>query len=136
MRRSLGSFLTVGQVDAGDGDPAVAQFLGDAAQDDRIVVTARTVLRASDAIARFGGEEFVLLLPDATAYEAHAAGGRLQRALAQRALLHENLRVFVTFSAGVAVCQAGESADSVIRRADRAMYSAKQAGKNRVVDAD
>lgn len=43
MRRSLGSFLTVGQVDAGDSDPAVAQFLGDAAQDDRIVVTARTV---------------------------------------------------------------------------------------------
>lgn len=108
---------------------------GDAAL-RHLVVTARTVLRASDAIARFGGEEFVLLLPDATAYEAHAAVVRLQRALAQRALLHENLRVFVTFSAGVAVCQAGESADSVIRRADRAMYSAKQAGKNRVVDAD
>lgn len=108
---------------------------GDAAL-RHLVATARTVLRASDAIARFGGEEFVLLLPDATAFEAHAAVVRLQRALAQRALLHENLRVFVTFSGGVAVCQPGESADSAVKRADRAMYAAKQAGKNRVLDAE
>jgi len=108
---------------------------GDAAL-RHLVATARTVLRASDAIARFGGEEFVLLLPDATAFEAHAAVVRLQRALAQRAVMHESARVFVTFSAGVAVCQPGEHADAAIKRADRAMYAAKQAGKNRVVDAE
>ncbi|HYG06241.1 MAG TPA: diguanylate cyclase [Stenotrophomonas sp.] len=108
---------------------------GDAAL-RHLVTTARTVLRGSDAIARFGGEEFVLLLPDATAFEARAAVVRLQRALAQRGVLHEQQRVFVSFSAGVAVCQAGEGVDGVVRRADRAMYAAKQAGKNRVVDAE
>lgn len=107
---------------------------GDAAL-RHLVATAATVLRGSDAIARFGGEEFVLLLPDATLFEAHAAVVRLQRALAQRAFLHEDLRVFVTFSAGVAACLEGEGADEVLRRADRAMYAAKQAGKNRVIDA-
>jgi len=99
-----------------------------------LVETARHVLRASDAVARFGGEEFVLLLPDATLFEARAAVVRLQRTLGQRACVHEGLRMFVTFSAGVAVCRAGESADALIKRADRAMYAAKQAGKNRVVD--
>ena len=107
---------------------------GDAAL-RHLVETARTVLRATDAIARFGGEEFLLLLPDATLFEAHAAVVRLQRALAQRACVHEGQRLFVTFSAGVAICQPGESADELVKRADRTMYAAKQAGKNRVLDA-
>ncbi|MEE7567642.1 GGDEF domain-containing protein, partial [Xanthomonas sp. Kuri4-3] len=83
-----------------------------------------------------GGEEFVLLLPDATIFEASAAVTRLQRALAQRSFLHEDMRVFVSFSGGVAMRRAGESQDELVRRADRAMYEAKAAGKNRVVTAE
>ncbi|UYK77359.1 diguanylate cyclase [Xanthomonas sacchari] len=101
-----------------------------------LVEVARTTLRASDAIARFGGEEFVLLMPDCTIFEASAAVTRVQRALAQRAVVHEDQRVFVSFSAGVALRQPGEAQDALIRRADRALYEAKKAGKNRVVSAD
>ncbi|MEE7547261.1 diguanylate cyclase, partial [Xanthomonas sp. Kuri4-1] len=108
---------------------------GDAALRHTVEV-AKTTLRTSDAIARFGGEEFVLLLPDATIFEASAAVTRLQRALAQRSFLHEDMRVFVSFSGGVAMRRAGESQDELVRRADRAMYEAKAAGKNRVVTAE
>ncbi|MFT4248124.1 MAG: diguanylate cyclase [Pseudomonas sp.] len=101
-----------------------------------LVDVARTVLRTTDAITRFGGEEFVLLLPDTTIFEASAALGRLQRALLQRSLVHEDVRVMVTFSAGVATCRPQESLDDVLKRADRAMYAAKRAGKSRVMSAD
>lgn len=101
-----------------------------------LVEVARTTLRASDAIARFGGEEFVLLMPDCTIFEASAAVTRVQRALAQRAVVHEDQRVFVSFSAGVALRQPGEAQDALIRRADLALYEAKKAGKNRVISAE
>lgn len=108
---------------------------GDAALRHTVDV-AKSVLRTTDAIARFGGEEFVLLLPDSTIFEASAAVIRLQRALAQRSLLHEDVRVFVSFSGGVAMRRTDEAQDEVIRRADRAMYDSKAAGKNRVISAD
>ena len=102
---------------------------------DVLPVSARNV-RGNDLAARFGGEEFVLLLPDSTIFEASAAVIRLQRALAQRSLLHEDVRVFVSFSGGVAMRRTDEAQDEVIRRADRAMYDSKAAGKNRVISAD
>ncbi|MBZ3930119.1 GGDEF domain-containing protein [Xanthomonas citri] len=108
---------------------------GDAALRHTVEV-AKAVLRTTDAIARFGGEEFVLLLPDSTIFEASAAVVRLQRALSQRSLLHDDVRVFISFSAGVALRGIDETQDEVIRRADRAMYDAKAAGKNRVINAD
>lgn len=108
---------------------------GDAALRHTVDV-AKAVLRTTDAIARFGGEEFVLLLPDSTIFEASAAVIRLQRALSQRSLLHDDVRVFISFSAGVALRGTDETQDDVIRRADRAMYDAKSAGKNRVINAD
>ncbi|RBB10688.1 hypothetical protein BRM22_06940, partial [Xanthomonas oryzae pv. oryzae] len=50
--------------------------------------------------------------------------------------LHDDVRVFISFSAGVALRGTDETQDDVIRRADRAMYDAKSAGKNRVINAD
>ncbi|MBN6103698.1 diguanylate cyclase [Xanthomonas sp. CFBP 8703] len=108
---------------------------GDAAL-RHVVEVARTTLRGSDAIARYGGEEFLLLMPDCTIFEASAAVTRVQRALAQRAVVHEDQRVFVSFSAGVAMRRTGETQDVLVKRADRALYEAKKAGKNRVVSAD
>jgi len=92
----------------------------------------RTTLRPSDIIARFGGEEFVILLPETMRDEAVQVMTRVQRELTRRFFLHENEKVLITFSAGVAECSEGESRDSLIGRADQAMYEAKQTGKNRV----
>ena len=57
---------------------------------------------------------------------------RVQREMTRRFFLHENEKVLITFSAGVALRQPGETRDELIGRADTAMYQAKTAGKNRV----
>lgn len=96
----------------------------------------KETLRPSDSVARYGGEEFVILLPDVGLEEAASTVERLQRELTRRFFLHENDRVLVTFSAGVALRGAEEPQEEVIGRADRAMYRAKKTGKNRVVIAE
>ncbi len=61
---------------------------------------------------------------------------RLQRELTKRFFLHNNERLLITFSAGVAMLAPGESQDALFARADKAMYQAKLQGKNRVVSAE
>lgn len=96
----------------------------------------KEALRPSDCVARYGGEEFVILLPDVALTEAAATIERLQRELTRRFFMHENDRILVTFSAGVAQRAAEEPQDEVVARADKAMYQAKRTGKNRVVTAE
>jgi len=98
-----------------------------------VVQVLRDGLRKEDAIARYGGEEFVLLMPRASLEEALALVQRMQRELAGRPLAHEERRIEVRFSAGVAVRQLGEDGERLLKRADRALYRAKQDGRNRVV---
>lgn len=92
-------------------------------------------LRPSDSVARYGGEEFVIVLPDVAVEEAAGTVERLQRELTKQFFMHENDRVLVTFSAGVAQREEAEPQEEVIARADKAMYQAKRTGKNRVVVA-
>ncbi len=132
-----GQTLTLALLDLDDFrhiNAAHGHLGGDAAL-CHVVALARATLRASDAIARFGGEEFVLLLPETSFLEATATLERLRDRLAHKPLVYEGRGILVTFSAGVARWQAGESQDELLTRADRAMYQAKQAGKNRVVAA-
>ncbi|MEO6929088.1 MAG: GGDEF domain-containing protein [Casimicrobiaceae bacterium] len=93
----------------------------------------RQAVRPSDVVARFGGEEFVILLPSTRAKEAESVMARMQRDLTRRYFLHRNERLLVTFSAGVTEGAPGETADELMSRADRALYQAKQSGKNRVI---
>jgi len=93
----------------------------------------RQAVRPSDVVARFGGEEFVILLPCTRAKEAESVMARMQRDLTRRYFLHRNERLLVTFSAGVTEGAIGETADVLMARADRALYQAKQRGKNRVI---
>jgi diguanylate cyclase len=95
----------------------------------------RQVIRPFDVIARFGGEEFVLLLPHTTLDQAEGVLTRVQRQLTERFFLHNNDRVPIAFSAGVAERVKGEAEDTLLERADKALYRAKQAGKNRVETA-
>src|SRR3954469_9129788 len=83
----------------------------------------RSVLRGVDAIARYGGEEFIVLLPH--------AGGDGAAALVER--LRSVTPAGQTFSAGIATWDGAEPSDELVARADRALYAAKQAGRDRTV---
>lgn len=93
----------------------------------------RNTLRPQDTVARYGGEEFVILLPDTGIEDAVRALSRLQRELTRHFFMHNNERVLVTFSAGVTQLQDEDSQAVALKRADAAMYQAKQQGKNRVL---
>jgi len=88
-------------------------------------------LRPVDHIARFGGEEFVLLLPGTPVHEAQQVMTRLQRRLSASLFMHDGQEVFVTFSAGVTAWRPGEAVDAALARADEGLYEAKRTGKNR-----
>jgi diguanylate cyclase len=107
---------------------------GDAALVHLAKVMKHTV-RPTDVIARYGGEEFVIILPDTASQEALVATARVQRALTRKFFMSDNERLVITFSAGVAEYRPGDTEETLFARADAAMYSAKQQGKNRVVEA-
>jgi diguanylate cyclase len=90
-------------------------------------------LRPTDIAARFGGEEFVILLPDTTIDAAVETISRLQRALTKQFFLGNNERLLITFSAGIALFRETEEQATILNRADQAMYLAKKSGKNRVM---
>ena len=128
-----GTTLAVALIDI-DNFKKLNDSLGHAAGDQALKSLAarvRATLRPVDHVARFGGEEFVLLLPATELAEAQQALTRLQRDLTASLFMHDGREVFVTFSAGVTAWRAGEALDAAIERADEALYEAKRTGKNR-----
>ncbi len=92
----------------------------------------KSMCRAGDLVARYGGEEFVMLCADCTAAAAVSRAEDIRRALSQ--LTHPALgNRSVTCSFGVTEIQPGDTTTSMLARADRALYQAKQNGRNRVV---
>jgi diguanylate cyclase (GGDEF)-like protein len=94
-------------------------------------------LRPTDFLVRYGGEEFVALLPGTTAETAHIAAERVRKAVQDEEYLSTDnaTTLRVTISLGIATLQAGDTLDQLIERADVALYQAKAAGRNRVVVA-
>jgi len=88
--------------------------------------------RAADVLCRWGGEEFMLALPNTALLRARSLAERLRLALETQPLLLGEQSVDVTASLGVTEYREGDTLDSLISRADQAMYSAKRAGRNRV----
>jgi diguanylate cyclase len=92
-------------------------------------------MRPMDQLARIGGEEFVLMLPDTNEEQARVALVRFQRELTKRMFLQGEQRLLITFSAGVTQYRAGEELQAMQERADAALYQAKQQGRNLVLIA-
>ncbi len=94
---------------------------------------AREAIRSSDVLARYGGEEFVLLLPELEISAAQRIVERIRGVVADQTLETEDGPVSVTLSAGVTARAPEETIESLIRRADHALYEAKHAGRNRTI---
>ena len=105
---------------------------------DRVLVQVSTLitrhLRRGDFAARFGGEEFLLALPQSDEHDAHLIAERIRTAIAESgfAVGPHATDIQVTSSIGIAVSQAGDGHEQTIRRADDALYAAKGAGRNRI----
>lgn len=89
------------------------------------------LVRQSDSVARWGGEEFLWLMPETTLSDAKAAVERVRAALSFKQVSADHPELTVTFSAGVALVTTEESFERCIERADLALYAAKAGGRNR-----
>lgn len=109
---------------------------------DRVICHVATHLfnsiRHIDLVARLGGDEFVVLLPDIGPDEARVVAERMRDVLAAgKVALDDGQAVGVSLSIGLASLEAGdERLEELFQRADRALYAAKTAGRNRVIDHD
>ena len=104
---------------------------------DRVLAElARTMedcLREYDLCGRWGGEEFLLLLPNTDLAEALAVADRVQTSIRQRSVLHKGESLSITASIGLAEYRVGEDYSDTLRRADRALLKAKRSGRNQVL---
>ena len=91
-------------------------------------------LRAADLLGRWGGEEFLVLMPQTTRADAKVALERLQNRLRDSAAEAMPLGLVITFSSGVTELAADEDPEVAVERADQAMYRAKATGRARCVE--
>ena len=94
------------------------------------------VLRPYDLVGRYGGEEFLVILPGCGPRTVSALAERLRQRIAAEPITNDDREIHVTLSLGVAVGDGELPAEDLIRAADTALYEAKRTGRNRVVKAD
>jgi diguanylate cyclase (GGDEF)-like protein len=98
----------------------------------RFAEEARRIVRGCDALGRWGGEEFLLLMPETALESARVGAERLRQMLEGLLIESGGETLQVTLSAGVAQIDGAESIEMLVERADRALYAAKAQGRNRV----
>lgn len=135
--RRRGRPLSIALLDL-DHFKSVNDDFGHVAGDAVLRETAQRVgeaVRAYDTLGRFGGEEFLLILPDTLAWSARLVAERVRQVLSQAPVVHENRIIPISGSLGVATVDVGFSGDlqHLIEAADEALYEAKRRGRNRVV---
>ena len=102
----------------------------------QVTQVACAELRSVDVIGRYGGEEFVVVVPMTNAQQAYPLAERIRIGVEQLRVSTERGEAAVTLSIGIVEishCAQNGSAEDLIRRADKAMYAAKQAGRNRTI---
>ena len=92
----------------------------------------RGLLRSYDSIGRYGGEEFLIVVPDCGSIEASNLAERVRNCVMETAIATPGCQVPVTLSFGVADTSAGPKAEDMLRAADITLYVAKKGGRNRV----
>lgn len=131
--RRYGSALTIAVWDI-DKFKSVNDTYGHQAGDKVLTVIAQLLhkqIRETDFVARFGGEEFVLLLPETSAENSTVATENIRKAVEATEFHFRGKRVPITISCGVSQFQQGDSPERVFERADKALYEAKNSGRNR-----
>jgi len=121
-----------------DGLKAVNDTHGHAVGDELLLAFVRTCrarLREGDVLGRLGGDEFAALLPETTPDQAESIAQRVRASFAQVSLRAGSAPVEASVSVGIAALGAvdGVTLDDLLREADKALYEAKRAGRNRVV---
>lgn len=114
---------------------AINDTYGHAAGDEALRTVSRVLsqaLREGDCVGRLGGEEFLVLLPLLEGEAAYSAADRLRRQIEQTRALFEGREIALSISIGVGCRHQGDNVDSLLARADAALYAAKSAGRNRV----
>jgi diguanylate cyclase (GGDEF)-like protein len=102
----------------------------------RVAEYLQRMSRASDVVARTGGEEFLLVLPHTTLDAARTLAERMRVAVAEHPLVIEGQRIPVTASLGVASMVGSDDLDKLSQDADRALHLAKRGGANRVASVE
>jgi len=107
------------------GDAMLTHFTG----------LVKSVMRETDALVRYGGEEFALIMPETDGRGAHFVAGRLQQRMSKTPLHQDGKAINTTFSAGIASLHQDECGNDLLKRADEALYAAKHAGRNTIKTA-
>lgn len=103
--------------------------------DEVLIMVAHSIsesLRKMDVVARWGGEEFIVLLPGATYVIVNAIAARIRMLIENSFIMTGDTKLQVTVSIGATVSRSTDTPESVVQRADRLMYSSKTNGRNRV----
>lgn len=106
---------------------------------DAVLIEVSKRIKASlrdDIVGRYGGEEFMLILQNTSMETAKRIAERIRLSIADHAINLTDLILNVTMSSGVATAQHGDTVESLVKRADDALYKAKHGGRNQVVIAD
>ncbi|MCA1805280.1 MAG: diguanylate cyclase [Xanthomonadaceae bacterium] len=98
-----------------------------------VAARIKAAVREFDFVGRFGGEEFLLVLENTSLHTARQVAERVRRRVGDGPLRYESAEVVMTLSQGLTEARAGDAPEGLIDRADRAMYRAKQSGRNCVV---